>query len=167
MRKIAVFASIISLLLLGFGCGNVQTENPALGKALDFELNDINGGKVKLSDYSGRVIILNFFATWCPPCRMEMPDFDEIQDEYKDKVKIIAVNVGRENVSEISDFAAKNNLKFSILMDDGKVSRQYGPIRAIPATFVIDKNFNIARKYVGQKSKDVFVSDIEQLSGKE
>ena len=158
MKRLILLTLI--LLMVGIGCGNVYSQRSTYGKAPDFKLKSIDGDTVKLSDYSGKVIILNFFATWCPPCRMEMPGFNEIAKVYKNKVKIIAINLG-ENLSRVKDFAKSYNLEFSILLDDGKVSRQYGPIRAIPVTFIIDKDFNIAKQYIGARTKDVFVKDIE------
>jgi len=134
-----------------------------ISRTADFELEDINGRKFRLADYSGKIIILNFFATWCPPCKAEMPDFNEITREYANDVTIIAINVGNEPLSKVRSFAETNKLRFRVAMDDGYVSRLYGPIRAIPVTYVIDKNFNIARKYLGARTKAVFVKDIKEL----
>ncbi|MGB2705255.1 MAG: TlpA disulfide reductase family protein [Candidatus Omnitrophota bacterium] len=163
MRKLTVFLLAASLATFAIGCGNTETQRSQYGKARDFELNDINDNEVKLSDYSGKVIILNFFATWCPPCRVEMPDFNRIQKKYAKDVKVIAVNVGRESAQKLRGFARSNNLEFSIVMDDGAVARLYGPIPGIPVTVIIDRNFNIARRYVGLRPKEVFVKDIEEL----
>jgi len=142
-----------------------RTENTdgEISRTADFELEDINGRKFKLSDYSGNVIILNFFATWCPPCKAEMPDFNEITREYANDVTIIAINVGKEPLSKVRSFVEANKLRFKVAMDNGYVSRLYGPIRAIPVTYVIDRNFNIARKYLGARTKEVFVKDINEL----
>ncbi|MFH1594717.1 MAG: TlpA disulfide reductase family protein [Candidatus Omnitrophota bacterium] len=165
MKKLTIFLLAFSLMTFVVGCGNTQAEKPASGdRASDFELTHINGDKIKLSDHAGKIIILNFFATWCPPCRNEMPDFDTIAKENKGTVEVIAVNVGREPLAKVQDFAKSNNLSFSIVMDDGKVSNVYGPIRAIPVTVVIDKDFNIARRYIGMRTKEVFIKDIEDLS---
>jgi len=146
------------------GCGNAPAEKAQYTNAPDFEARDINGKAVKLSDYSGKVILLNFFATWCPPCRAEMPDFNEIQKEYKKSVKIIAVNVGREKLDTVKQFADKNKLRFTIVMDKGDIQRLYGPISAIPVTIIIGKDFKIARRYVGQRQKNTFIADIKGLS---
>ncbi len=166
MKWVNIIAGII-LVIFGIIilCGNVHAQQPTYEKAIDFRLDDINGNAVRLSDYSGKVIILNFFATWCPPCRVEIPDFNEISAEYENEVEIIAINIGRESISKVKDFAKRYNLRFIIAMDDGEVSRLYGPIRAIPVTFIIDKNFGIARKYIGSRSKEVFVRDIKELDG--
>ena len=163
MKRITVFLAAVFLATFVAGCGNGWAERAAPQKARDFELEDINGNKVKLSDYSGKVIILNFFATRCPPCRMEMPDFDKIQKEYASDVKVIAINVGRESRENIREFARSNNLGFTMVMDDDIAIRLYGPIRGIPVTVIIDRDFNIARRYVGFRPKEVFVRDIKDL----
>jgi thiol-disulfide isomerase/thioredoxin len=163
VKKATVFLAALFLATFVVGCGSARAERGAYPGAWDFELEDIKGNKVKLSDYSGKVIILNFFATGCPPCRIEMPDFDKIQKEYAKDVKVIAVNVGRESREKIREFARSNNLEFTIVMDDGTVIGLYGPIWGIPVTVIIDRNFNIARRYVGLRPKEVFVKDIEDL----
>jgi len=164
MNKVSVIAAICFFLISGLGTQAVNAQNESLGKATDFELKDINGSMVKLSSYQGKVIILNFFATWCPPCRMEMPDFNRIAQERPNDVAIIAVNVGDENESAIRNFVDQNKLTFPVAKDDGKVSSAYGPIRAIPVTVVIDKDLNIVRQYVGARTKAIFENDIDTLN---
>ena len=163
------FVFLLSTLILSIGCNSTQAEKPKepvsrdSQKARDFEAEDINGRKFKLSDYKGKVIILNFFATWCPPCRAEMPDFNEIQKEYHDSVKIIAINIGGEAIEKVRMYAISNNLDFTIAMNDGNIGRLYGPITAIPVTIIIDPDFNVARRYIGMRRKEAFISDIEEL----
>lgn len=157
---------ILSLGMFAIGCGNIQAAegaSPDKPKATDFDAIDINGRAFKLSDYSGRVIILNFFTTWCPPCKAEMPDFNEIAKDYEGVVTVIAINVGNEPLSKVKDFVKRHNLEFTIALDDGKISKLYGPIRAIPVTVIIDKNFHIAGTHIGQRSKGVFVTNVKAL----
>jgi len=159
MKKILVMIFALSLVMSGFGCSQSQAEK---GAAQDFSLTDINGETVQLSSFKGKVILLNFFASWCPPCRMEMPDFNEIA-KTRDDVAVVAVNVGDESVQKISEFAKSNGLTFPIAKDDNNVSRMYGPIRAIPVTILIDKNFNIAEKFIGSRSKAEFEAAIDKI----
>lgn len=163
MKKLILFVSIITTTLIIFGCGETLSERASYGKAPDFSLTSLNNERFNLSDFSGKVIILNFFATWCPPCRREMPDFNEIAVEYGDKVKVIGINVGNETASNIKDFVESNNLTFTIAIDDGKVASLYGPINAIPVTVIIDKNFNIYKRYIGLRSKETFTADVKEL----
>ncbi|MFC1576396.1 TlpA disulfide reductase family protein [Candidatus Omnitrophota bacterium] len=163
MRGKAIFLLVVFFAMFAIGCGNTEAAKDQFGNAQDFTVKDINGKTVKLSDYSGKVILLNFFATWCPPCRTEMPDFEELQKEYKNDLKVIAINVGRESQGTVKSFAEKNGLTYTIAMDDGSISRLYGPMPGIPVTVIIDKSFNIAKRYVGLRTKAVFESDIKAL----
>jgi cytochrome c biogenesis protein CcmG/thiol:disulfide interchange protein DsbE len=130
--------------------------------APDFSLPDINGKTVKLSDFAGKVVILDFFATWCPPCREEIPDFIKLQSEYKDK-GFAMVGVAIVSLEEAREYAVKAGINYPVLIDDGKTSASYGPIRSIPTTFVIGKDSKIARIYIGYRPKDVFEKDIRGL----
>jgi len=163
MKRFFVFMFALAYVTFVVGCANTEAEKPALGRAKGFQLEDIKGNTVRLSDYKGKIIMLNFFATWCPPCKIEMPDFDAIQKEYEDNVKIIAIAVGNESVSRVRAFAEQNRLDFTIAVDKGEVAGLYGPIRAIPVTVIIDKDFNIAKRYIGLRPKRVFTADIEEL----
>ena len=131
MRIKGIFLIMITFLAFTIGCGDTLAKKSQVVRAMDFELKTIDDQTVKLSDHSGKVILLNFFATWCPPCRMEMPDFNEMAREYEGGLEIIAINVGPEPLSRVREFAASNNLQFTIAMDDGKVSKLYGPIQGI------------------------------------
>ncbi|MDD4201853.1 MAG: TlpA disulfide reductase family protein [Candidatus Omnitrophica bacterium] len=132
-------------------------------QAHDFVIKDISGNDIKLSDHKGKVIFLNFFATWCPPCRMEMPDFNDIAKAYPDDVAVIAINVDNEPELNIREFVNEQGLVFPVCVDTQGLSQLYGPIRAIPVTIVIDKDFLIAERYVGARSRDVFEEDIKRL----
>jgi len=163
MRKSAIFLITIATIFFITACGDTQAEKAPLLEAPDFEIEDINGKAIKLSDYRGDVIILNLFGTWCPPCRREMPDFNQIWEEYPKGVTIIAVSVGNESTEKVQEFAGANKLQFIVAVDDGSVSDLYGPIRAIPVSVIIDRDFRIARKYIGRRTKEQFTDDIEKL----
>lgn len=163
LRWVTVAAGAVLIIFGILLSANAETRTSGYGKAMDFRLEDINGDIFSLSEYSGKVIILNFFATWCAPCRMEMPGFNRIQAEYKDDVKVIAVNIGGESLSRVRKFADANKLIFTVAIDDGSVGNLYGPIRAIPVTVIIDKKFDIVKKYIGMRTKKAFVRDIDEL----
>jgi cytochrome c biogenesis protein CcmG/thiol:disulfide interchange protein DsbE len=154
------FTVVLALLLLG-ACSNGRATEVG-EKAVSFTLNDINGNRVNLSDYSGRVVILDFFADWCPPCRQEIPDFIALEKEYGDRgFSMIGIAVVDRGAAKA--FAEKAGVNYQVLIDDGNVSAAYGPIRSIPTTFVIDKSGKIARVYIGYRPKDVFEKDIKEL----
>ncbi len=141
---------------------NTKT-NAKWGDAPDFQLTTIDGKDMRLSDLKGDVIILNFWATWCPPCREEIPDFIELYDEYHRKgLSIIGVSVDRGE-SEVREFYTNNNMNYPVLMANDKVVADYGGIRGIPTTFIIDTNGDIVEKLVGLRSKDVFEKYIKKM----
>ncbi|MCF8000791.1 MAG: TlpA family protein disulfide reductase [Halanaerobiales bacterium] len=116
-------------------------------KAPDFTINNVNGEEVSLSDYQGTKVFLNFWASWCPPCREEMPSIQKLHKNYDD-IKVLAVNSG-ESKEKVLNFLMENNFSFTTLLDkNGKVTTDY-LIRGIPSTFVIDKEGIIVRKQRG------------------
>jgi len=116
-------------------------------KAPDFTINNVNGKEVSLSDYQGTKVFLNFWASWCPPCREEMPSIQKLHKNY-DNIKVLAVNAG-ENKDKVLNYLMENNFSFTTLLDkNGKVTTDY-LIRGIPSTFVIDKEGIIVRKQRG------------------
>ena len=156
--KIIVFALV--LLVLGACSQGFAIE---IGeKAPEFSLSDINGKTVSIADFNGKVVILDFFASWCPPCRQEVPDFIELQKTYGDK-GFAMLGVALVTVEEAKDFAGKAGINYPVLVDDGKVSNLYGPIRSIPTTFVLDKSGKIVKMYIGFRPKADFENDIKEL----
>lgn len=130
--------------------------------AADLDLRDLSGKIVRLSDFKGKVIILDFFATWCPPCRKEIPDFIELQNKYGDE-GFTMVGISLSRMGDMKPFAEKFGINYPVLIDDGYASAVYGPIRSVPTTFIIDQNFKVVKKYIGYRPKEVFENDIVEL----
>lgn len=108
--------------------------------APDFSLKTMEGNTFTLSDHKGQVIVLNFWATWCGPCRKEIPDFIDLQKELRSEGVLFAgVSLDKKGWSKVRPYAKKMGINYPIMVDDGSVSRQYGPIRAIPTSFIINK----------------------------
>ena len=137
-------------------------------ESIDFTLYDQYGKEHKLSDYKGKTVFLNFWATWCPPCKREMPHIEEIYKEYgknNEDVVVIGVaspNLGKEvSKEEIIEFLEKNNYTFPVLFDeDGMVMYQYG-INSYPSTFIIDKEGYVTQYVPGALDKDTMKYLIE------
>ena len=107
-------------------------------------------------------MILDFFASWCPPCRQEIPDFIELEKSYGDK-GFAMIGVALVSAGEAKEFAGKMGINYPVLVDDGTASEAYGPIRSIPTTFIIDKDGKIVKMYIGYREKTVFEADIKEL----
>jgi thiol-disulfide isomerase/thioredoxin len=135
---------------------------PRIASPTDFKLENINGKWEWLSDFRGKVVFLNFWATWCPPCKYEMPSMQKLYDKLKHKnFAMVAVDL-QEPVDRVKDFVRKYNLDFTVLLDiKGDVGRQFG-IQSIPTTFILDGKGGIIgkafgpREWDGKKSVDFF-----------
>jgi len=135
--------------------------------AANFSWMDESGKEVELKDYRGSVVLINFWATWCGPCKKELPDLVSLNDELKGKrFKLIGVSVdkGRDVVKDVYEFARRNNLNYPIIVDDDeKLDRAYGNLRGIPTTFLVDREGKIVKTYVGSKTKEMFMQGIAQV----
>ena len=161
---------IISIFFLFFLAFSNTTPIPAsessiIGRpAPDFTLLDLNGKEVSLLDFKGKVVIIDFWATWCPPCVKEIPHFIELYEEYKDKgLAMVGISLDRQGVGVVKAFKKQFKVNYPLLMANNQVVSAYGNIRGIPTTFVIDSEGNIQRMYVGYQSKSVFEADIKKL----
>jgi peroxiredoxin len=118
----------------------------------DFTLKDLKGEEVSLKRFRGKIVLLNFWATWCPPCRKEIPSMIKLYKRYNDKgLEIIGVNLDRMNKSGVEKFSSEYNINFPILLDPtGKTATLYG-ITVLPATFILDQNGKIQERVAGGK----------------
>ncbi|MBN2077115.1 MAG: redoxin domain-containing protein [Dehalococcoidales bacterium] len=141
---------LLSTLIVSAGCAGENTSDLSIGsKAPDFELYDLDEGVHKLSDYKGAPVLLNFWATWCGPCRNEMPHLEEVYEEWKDDdLTFFAVNIG-ESSTDVVSFLDYFGFTMPVLLDSAKtVSRRYG-VSGIPTTYFIDEDGIIQNKVVG------------------
>ena len=143
-------------------------------KAPDFTLRTVQGELFKLSENRGKVIMLNFWGTWCGPCRREIPDFNKLHAKYqKDGLKIVGITITSGSVKNILDFMNDWDMEYTVLTDidnneTQKVTSDYGraigkPITGIPTTLIIDKEGYIVKGYVGPRSEEVFYKDLQPL----
>lgn len=138
-------------LVLGSAPCQAMAEKPA-SKYPDLHLPDTDGIYARLSDYKGKVIFLNFFATWCPPCRREMPSIQKLHNKMKGKkIEIVCVSVDRGDKNKVLDFIRSGGYTFKVLLDsDGSAADKYS-VTSIPATFIIDKKGTIVSRVIGER----------------
>ena len=134
--------------------------------AVDFELQDLDGNPVRLHSLAGKPVVLNFWASWCPPCRAEMPDMEALKAMLGDRVQFVGVNVG-ESAKEVRHFALENGLSWMFLTDsDGRVSDLYR-VRSIPTSLFIDASGRIVARVVGKLGLEEMVALTKQaIDGK-
>lgn len=135
-------------------------------KAIDFTLLDLDGIKVTLSDYKGKNVYLNFFATWCPPCRSEMPDIEAVYQKYKDKdLIVLAVDLG-EDRDTVKTFIDKNKYSFKVLLDSNQTVGEKYRTTGIPVSIFIDKEGNIVARKVGAMTSEEMELNVKTLIDK-
>ncbi|MBE6068024.1 MAG: redoxin domain-containing protein [Clostridium lundense] len=118
-------------------------------KAIDFKLKDLTGKEVSLSDYKGKKVFLNFWATWCPPCKAEMPEMEMLYQETKNSdLVILAVNLDEEK-DTVQKFISSSKYNFPVLLDTGNIAASQYEVVSIPTSFFIDKEGNIVDKHIG------------------
>jgi peroxiredoxin len=128
-----------------------DTGKNAYSKAPDFTLKDVQGRSVSLASHKGKVVLINFWATWCPPCKAEMPSMNKLYNEMKSRgFEVISISTDN-SLSAVKDFLAKNRLDFLVLFDENRtVARQYH-VFSMPTTFLIDRNGMIVDKFSGEE----------------
>ncbi len=142
---------------------NVSVSN---NQAPNFILEDTNGKKVSLANYKGKVVIVDFWATWCPPCRRGIPDLIEIQKQFKNKVAVIGISVDTDTKGDVPSFVKKMGINYTVLYANADVVQAYGGIESIPTSFIIDKKGNIVTQHIGLTPKETLIDEIKNILGK-
>lgn len=130
---------------------------------LDFTLTDMNGKSVNLADYKGRPVLINFWATWCPPCKQEIPAFIELQDKYRDQGFVVLGVSTDDPADALQQFAAEYKMNYPVLQGTEELMDEYGPIWAIPVSIFVKRDGTICKKHMGPASKEDFEKDIKAL----
>lgn len=129
-----------------------------------FTLRDQHGAALKLDRFRGKVLLLNFWATWCGPCGMEVPCFVEFKNKYQSKnFAVVGVAMDDEGWSAVRPFMAAKSINYSVALGDDPLAESFGGIGAIPQTFLIDRNGRIAAEHVGLIRRDQYQKEIEEL----
>ena len=174
-----MYKLFISLLLIYtlVGCSKknyhenkpVTSQETSVGdnnKAPEFTLPSTDGKNIRLSDYKGKVVIVDFWATWCAPCRKGIPDLIEIQKEFGKKVVVIGISLDTDSKRDVVPFMQKFGINYPITYGTLEVTQQYGGVEGIPTTFIINRTGKIVDKHVGLVAKSEYTDLINKLLSK-
>ena len=166
MKRLALL--LVPFVLVFSLCAKAEkdTESDAnLTSAPDFTLTDLQGNEISLSDYEGKVIFLNFWATWCPPCRAEIPGFVEMYEKHKDMgMEILGISLDEAGKEKVLNFVKKYKINYPVALGTNKIVRDYRPGNFVPSTIIIDKNGKIRHKHIGYLNKRTLEKYFLQLA---
>lgn len=174
-----VFAYLSACLMLGIGalvstscssaqCAHVPDRSEANRKpAPNFTLKDASGKSVNLADYRGKVVLLNFWATWCGPCQLEIPWFEEFQQQYRSRgFEVLGVSMDDDGWQAVKPYLAEHKVNYRVVLGDDSVAQLYGGLDALPTTYILDRDGRIAYPpHVGLVSKSEYLNEIQKLLG--
>ena len=180
-QTLVIFLLFTSVSLLGCSRNAKQVDNDASAqktaviksadesgnKAPNFTLTDTQGKKLSLDQFKGHVVLVDFWATWCPPCRRGIPDLIDLQKKYGKKLTVIGISLdGSDTKDDVVPFMKKMGINYHIAYGTQKVVSDYGNIEAIPTSFIISKSGEIVHKHVGLVPKEVLESELKPLINK-
>lgn len=184
-HRLFPFAPAVAVLLIAAGCHNTHADprkssaaktqdasdarlirfvkNPDPAPAL--KINDLDGKPISLEDDKGKIVLLNFWATWCGPCREEIPDLIELQKKYKTQLAIIALATDEDEPAEVKKFAQKAGINYRIGMATDSLRGEYGGIPALPTSFIIDAQGRVVQKHIGLNDPSIYELEVRALLG--
>jgi thiol-disulfide isomerase/thioredoxin len=131
-----------------------------------FLVDDVDGDVISTAQWRGKVVIVNFWATWCPPCREEIPEMIDLATRYGDRLQIIGVSEDDDATpAEVREFARNEKINYPIVMGSGGISKEYGGVPALPTSFLVDTNGRVVQKHVGLYPTAVYDREIRALLG--
>ncbi|MDP3148703.1 MAG: TlpA disulfide reductase family protein [Ignavibacteria bacterium] len=159
MKNILAPFAVFVLIMFMFSNATFAQEK----KAPDFSLKSVDGKTVKLSDYKNKIVIIDFWATWCPPCRKGIPDLIELQKEFKKDLVILGISVDSDTKPDVPGFIKSYGINYTVVYGDQATAKLFGGVSGIPTSFLIDKKGNIVDKHVGLVPKETLANGIKSL----
>lgn len=183
MKQIRVFPAAVcgAFILVLAGCGKTDADKtkvaaapaapasaavaaggtakalPKLGAAPAWKLKDLNGAEVSSEQLKGKVVVVDFWATWCPPCREEIPGYIAMAEKYaKDGLVIVGISLDQAGADVVKAFAAKHKMNYPVVMGDDAVVSAFGGIEALPTTFLIDRDGQVRDRKEGYLAKEEY-----------
>ena len=163
-KRNLIIGVLLIIALIATGCNGtkakVETGTEVGMRAPDFTLPGLQQDNVKLSDFRGKKVFLNFWATWCPPCQEEMPDIQQLHEKNQENVEIVAVNIG-ESKAKAASYMMENKLDFRVLVDQNRKIAQEYMVRGIPTTYLLNEKGIIMEKHVGVLNYEQMVEKLK------
>ena len=159
MKNILVTVTFFVIIMFMFSNSSLAQEK----KAPDFSLKSVDGKTVKLSDYKNKVVLIDFWATWCPPCRKGIPDLIELQKEFKKDFVVLGISVDTDTKGDVPGFIKDYGINYPVVYGDNSTAKLFGGVSGIPTSFLIDKKGNIVDKHVGLVPKETLAAGIKNL----
>lgn len=156
-RRLSPLLAALALSLAAIPVHAGESQAPA------FTLRSLDGRLVRLSDYKGKAVVLDFWATWCKPCKASMPHLNTMQDRFSSRLVVVGVSIDDGGTSAVKRFTDDLGIKFKVAMADERVLDAYGPIRSIPTTFFINRKGEIARRVVGYIDPETMETYVKEL----
>ena len=154
IKKNQLFLTLL-VTLLGSGWTALAADSDSTPIAApDWQLRNLEGQPVKLSDFKGRVVVLNFWATWCPPCRAEIPDLVSLQKQYATQgLVVVGISMDKGGPARVAAVASELEINYPVVMGNAEVSAAYGGIRGLPTTFIVDRKGNLVGGLEGETNR--------------
>ena len=130
---------------------------------LDMTMKDMSGADFKLADQKGKVILLNFWATWCGPCRAEIPDFVSVYNDYKDKGFVIVGVLTEDSPDQVAPFASEMKMNYPLTVITPQMEDAYGPLFGLPASVLIARDGSVCKRHFGPMSKEMLEKEVKRL----
>lgn len=155
-------------VIVGLRLRSMIPEKSVYRPAPDFKATDLlSGREFSLSDLRGQVVVLNYWATWCPPCRKEIPDLVRLQQDYAGQVMVIGVSVDKEGPAVVTRFAQERGVNYPVILPEDPALLSMGSVRSLPTTFIIDREGNIKKVMVGIRTYLFFAAAVKPFLGGE
>jgi thiol-disulfide isomerase/thioredoxin len=159
-KMVSLFAGLFGVAFLA-GC---STPPRKASDVPQFSFTSLEGKTVAMKDFSNKVLIVDFWATWCGPCREEIPHLNELYSELKSKgLEIVGISMDTDGTDGVKDFVREFRIQYPIVMGDEKVAESFGGIIGLPTTFIIDRDGKIAKKYIGLPPADDMTKRVKDL----